>query len=241
MNIFFEIPIRLSALTLVAMPAAIAPPACPTAEALMPAFVFTAARATPSDFASALSEAHVCAGFIAREGEAGRVTRAWRHDATEPARTLKEALGAFQSIHSDFEIRLVEGLFLIRDKRANVETRPLTARIPVFEVFNTRAIEALRQAVGRVIPGLPRRGGVVGSVLGRPEDPHPSEDDLLGPPVTLRLENVTLRDALVGIGRVSPGVVWMLTESPPGSDKTAVAYRLIAFLPHGVQQPIETQ
>lgn len=167
------------------------------------------------------------------------MTRPWRYDAKEPWGTLQDALATFGRVHPTLEVREIEGCWLFQERGVDTDRGALSRVIPQFQVRNVRAVDALRQLVRNVVPGLPPVGGVAGSTLGQPGEPLPSLDDLAGQLVSLNVVGVTFTAVLREIGRASPGLVWMLTEVREQDSRTAGAFRLSAFLPHGAQQPIE--
>ena len=212
---------------------------CPNGSTHVPAFVVTAAASTVADFASALAEARACAGFFVRGQEHTEISRAWRYDRKEPSHTLEEAFRVFAERHPNFSLQHTNGAWIVREKQIDLDSGVLATRIESFQVTHTRAIDAIRLAVARFVPGLQPAGGLVASRMGHPGDKPFSADEMLGPFINVATTNAGLPKILDEIGRAAPGVIWVVAQLPAKLPDVAVEYQVRTFLRGGMQQPIE--
>lgn len=204
-------------------------------SAMVPAFVAAAAARTPTDFASALASARVCAGFIVSRKAAGETTRAWRLQPVEPKVPLAEAVAAFESSHPDLIVENLDAILLVRDRRRDLALAPLASPAKPFQVSNLRAIDAFRKLVATFDPlHAPQIGGSIGSNISRPDERPPTDEDLQGPMIAIPPADVSLLNALVQVARRAPGVVWMVRFPLSGESATQQSnHELICYLARG--------
>ena len=198
-----------------------APDLCPGLEGRVPAFVLTAAsEGTVVDFAESLAGGGMCAGIVSVGHDVGEVTQPWRMKPKEPAVPLAAAVEAFRRRHGAFHVIARGDFLLLSDRAEDSWPKALVKPVGAFEADGLRSVNALRTIVQANNPAEAETGGVVGSILGTPGAPVPGDDDLLGPPVSLRVASDATLGLLVAIGAKSPGVVWVVTTAaegqPPG-------------------------
>ena len=176
----------------------------------VPAFVAAAAERSVGDFAYALAEARVSAGFVSVEGDFEHASGTlWHGRTTDQALGVpfQEALTSFRSRHPRYDIEEREGVLLVRARQIAFTVGPLAKTAERFRIDGLHLLVAFHEAMRMVDAAIP--AGVVGSFPGGlPESPAP---------IAFDMTNVTFLEVLNEIVRQAPGTVWILLQhgEPP--------------------------
>jgi hypothetical protein len=225
--------LALASIAALTAPAAALPNAAPSRPDTVPTFVGEAAEISAADFVYALAEARIPAGFVGaysdifKDGGFQRSATLWRDRSREDRREmpLEAAINIFRSRQPRYDVEAREGLLLVHVRDIELSVGPLAKTAERFRVDGVPRPTAFNEAMRLVDQAIPVRGGVVGSLLGMPEETTPA--DRIGPLITLDVSNVTLLDVLNDIVRQAPGTVWMLLRhaEPPPAGHYTLAFR----------------
>lgn len=196
----------------------------------VPQFVVEAANTSLSDFAFALTEAGLSAGFIAADSDvvAGPL-KVWHSVALNWAEMPREdLLGAFRARHPAYEIEERAGVLQVRPRELVTATL-LSARRNRLQLNHAPLGVAFQEAMRVVNPLIPVRDGGVVSAVVRPGEQRPAAMNLV---VSIDLPSASFLDALNEIVRRTPGTVWLLTECAK-SQEQATFYTLAYLTPGG--------
>jgi len=207
----------------------------------VPQFLADAAATSVADFAQALAEARVPAGFVAFDsdffesdfdGEAYERGRLLWHrlslDEHELARQvpLASAVLGFRGRHRAYDIEERDGVLLIRARALRAVRLLEGVRVDRFRLDGVRLGTAFNEAQRIVDPTIPVVSGSVGSFISDPDKPPPTLAEILAqvdPVVHVDIADVTLLAALNEIAKQTPGTVWILSRNLKGN--YTLAYR----------------
>lgn len=171
-----------------------------------------AARGSIADFAQALASAELCGGVVSLRHDVGLLSGTW-DSAGAASRPMSEVLAVFAA-RGGFRSRLIDGFILTQDLDSFAPNSPLARVVPAFDVDSLSAIDTLHRVVAQLSPELAEVGGRVGSALGPVDGPPPAEAEVYGPLLRLQIARAPLLDVLIQVGKVSPGVVWLVSTDP---------------------------
>jgi len=207
----------------------------------VPQFVADAAETSVADFAQALAEARVPAGFVAFDsdffesdfdgGAYERGRRLWHRlslDEHELALQiqLESAVLSFRGRHRAYDVEERDGVLLIRARALRPVRLLEGVRIDRFRLDGVRLGVAFNEAQRIVDPTLPVLSGSVGSFMSDPDKPPPTLAEivaLVDPVVHVDIANATLWAGLNEIAKQLPGTVWILSRNLKGN--YTLAYR----------------
>jgi hypothetical protein len=178
-----------------------------------------AARASAGsavDFAYALGEAGISAGFVVDE-DAYHPPRPARKPAPRPTGPVTPTVDAeplsklFEASRPDYFVSVERDVVVGQHNSAKADPL-LTTRRTNIDVANVSIGDAVMAAVKTVDPSLAGYGGTVGSWPGRPGESTPTAEAMRGPLVSVYLTRPTLIEALNEIARQAPGTVWLLVR-----------------------------
>lgn len=195
----------------------------------IPQFVTEAAGTSLSDFAYALTEAGLSAGFVAPDTDviAGPL-KVWHSVALNRTEVQRDTvLGAFRARHPAYETAEQQGVLQVRAREV-VAGALVRARTNRFQLDRVPLGTAFQEAMRIVNPAFPvRDGGVASHIVGPGEHSRAPAH----PVVSVDLSNASLFDALNEIVRRAPGTVWLLTER--GKSQGQPAFYTLAYLTPG--------
>ncbi len=202
--------------------------------AQVPEFLQTGADGTVLDFAHALAEARVSAGFVVsdEDSQAGS-SRLWPLVAlTEGRVPLDRVLAQFLTTHPDYAVtRRAQTLFVMH--RALEDVAMLDRAVSNFQVTDVYLNTAFNEVQRVIDPTIPQTGGLVGSIVGRPGAPTP--DPRAYAKITLAMRDTTVGEVMDTLACQVPGVIWILTakQAVDGSRY----YQLALRKPEGIHTP----
>jgi hypothetical protein len=199
----------------------------------VPRFVVEAAEMLVADFGYALAEARVSAGFVVFENDfferdfertSGKIWHRGSVAETEEV-PLEAAVSIFHARHPLYDVEQWEGVLLIRAQELKGLGGPLAKKAERFRIEGLPLPTAFNEAMRIVDPGIPARGGVVGSILSSPEEPAPAITP--GPLISVDIVNATVVEVLNEIVKQAPGTVWILSRHgrPPQAGYYTLAFR----------------
>jgi hypothetical protein len=204
----------------------------------VPRFLADAAALSVADFAYALAEGGVSAGFVILESDAvesspGHGTHTlWhlrRREDGKPV-ALEDALDIFRSAHPDYEVLTSAGRLRVRARALATASSLFTKKAARVRMDALPLMSAVNRATRIADPSIPMADGVAGSVVSSPTDPPAIVAD--PPKITVDLAQATFVDVLDEIVGQAPGTVWLLSEH--GKPPQASYYTLAIRIPNGL-------
>lgn len=206
----------------------------------VPEFVIRAAEDTAMDFARALSEAGVSAGFEVPDSAINiATTKAWgRQNDRMSTVALNDVLKVFRGRHPEYEVSHKEAVVLVRGRAvADDSKNPLNTKIAAIRLGRVRLRKAFTSIARILDPSVSESSGYVGSVISEVSSPPPGPLGSEDPTVTVDIARaVTPWEALNEFVKQAAGTVWLRTC--PDAARVTTISRLAYLRPGHRMSPI---